>query len=145
MSVLTQVESEAREVLRAAQELFAQRPHWTQFFRELLGCSGLMYTTFKTREERDEFEATPEYRQLQAMLAELRCSAVDEPKRELIRVVTVRMSAEVHEALRAEAHERRTSLNKLCVTKLIQPIDATLVPSDSKLPKELTDSAARRQ
>ena len=42
--------------------------------------------------------------------------------KEPIRVITVRVPASVHEYLRAEAHEKRTSMNKLCITKLLQPV-----------------------
>ena len=45
------------------------------------------------------------------------------------RVITVRVSRRLHAALRLEAFEKRTSLNQLCVAKLLQPIDAEFVPS----------------
>lgn len=35
-----------------------------------------------------------------------------------IRVITVRMPAELHADLKREAHERKTSVNKLAVAKL---------------------------
>ena len=34
------------------------------------------------------------------------------------------------DALRAEAHDRRTSMNQLCISKLLQMIDEQLVPAD---------------
>jgi len=39
-----------------------------------------------------------------------------DPKR--VRVITVRMTPELHAALREESFERRTSVNKLCIAKL---------------------------
>jgi hypothetical protein len=42
---------------------------------------------------------------------------------EHLRVITVRVPAATHAQLRAEAHDARTSLNLLCVSKLIAAID----------------------
>lgn len=41
-----------------------------------------------------------------------------EPRANQPRVITVRISHELHEALRREAYERRMSLNHLCATVL---------------------------
>ncbi len=45
-------------------------------------------------------------------------------------MITVRLPKSLHEALRVEAHEHRTSMNKLCISKLLQFIDAENVPSE---------------
>jgi hypothetical protein len=47
------------------------------------------------------------------------------------RVITVRLPKSLHESLRAEAHEKRTSMNKLCISKLLQFIDTDLVPTET--------------
>ena len=65
------------------------------------------------------------------MLAKLRDRSkhpneYDEPTR----VITVRLPKSLHESLRYEAHERKTSMNQLCISKLLQVIDNKLVPSD---------------
>lgn len=44
-----------------------------------------------------------------------------QPEREPTRIVTVRMPKSLHEQLKAEAHERRTSMNQLCINKLLRP------------------------
>ena len=41
----------------------------------------------------------------------------------------------MHEALRIEAYEHRTSMNKLCISKLLQFIDTENVPRRSKKKK----------
>ena len=41
-----------------------------------------------------------------------------------------------HESLRAEAHDRRTSMNKLCISKLLQVIDEELVPAEMMVAEE---------
>ena len=45
------------------------------------------------------------------------------------RVITVRIPQSLHDALKIEAYEHRTSINKLCISKLLQFIDADHVPS----------------
>jgi predicted HicB family RNase H-like nuclease len=45
-------------------------------------------------------------------------------------VITVRLPKSLHESLRAEAHDRRTSMNKLCISKLLQVVDGDLVPAE---------------
>ena len=47
------------------------------------------------------------------------------------RVVTVRLPKSLHESLRVEAFEHHTSMNKLCISKLLQIIDDELVPADA--------------
>ena len=46
-------------------------------------------------------------------------------------MITVRLPKSLHESLRAEAHEKRTSMNKLCISKLLQFIDTDLVPTET--------------
>jgi predicted HicB family RNase H-like nuclease len=71
----------------------------------------------------ERFEKSPEYIDIQQMLTKLReKSAEDEDDREPTRVITVRMPKSLHESLRHEAHNRRTSMNKLCISKLLQVI-----------------------
>ena len=36
----------------------------------------------------------------------------------------------MHEALKDEAYEHRTSMNKLCIAKLLQFIDSQQVPTE---------------
>ena len=71
------------------------------------------------------------------MLAKLRERSVGTPvpdDLEPTRVITVRLPKSLHEALRAEAHERRTSMNKLCISKLLQVVDEQLIPTDTPGP-----------
>jgi predicted HicB family RNase H-like nuclease len=44
--------------------------------------------------------------------------------------ITVRLPKSLHESLRAEAHDRKTSMNQLCISKLLQVIDAEMVVSE---------------
>ncbi|MBX9788073.1 MAG: hypothetical protein K2Y37_04095 [Pirellulales bacterium] len=116
------------EVLRIAQNLMAQDPDWVTFFREVLGVEGAVRRIFNTPEEFASFEKSREYSQLQSMLARVRERSRNKPvANEPTRVITVRLPKSLHDALRTEAHERRTSMNRLCITKLLQVIDGELV------------------
>ena len=58
------------------------------------------------------------------MLARLRQNSdIRFEKQEPTRVITVRLPKSLHEALQAQAHLHQTSMNKLCISKLLQVID----------------------
>jgi hypothetical protein len=46
------------------------------------------------------------------------------------KVITVRLPRSILEALLTEAHEHETTVNQLCISKLMQCIERDLVPSD---------------
>ena len=70
------------------------------------------------------------------MLARLRqrSNARVDNHQEPTRVITVRMPQSLHEALQAEAHAHQTSMNKLCITKLLQVIDGELTEIQPGIP-----------
>ena len=122
-----------QEVFRVASELYRQAPDWVTFFREVLGLDGIIRQVYQEPGALGQFEQTDEYLQIQQMLAKLRERDGDAtlgPK-EPTRVITVRLPKSLHESLRAEAHERHTSMNKLCISKLLQVVDDQLVPVES--------------
>lgn len=120
------------EIQQIAQALFAKAPDWVTYYREILGLSGIVRHTYPTREMLNEFEQSEAYREIQQMLTRLRekDSQVIDPKEEPTRVITVRIPKSLHEALRVEAHDHRTSMNKLCISKLLQFVDNQLVPEE---------------
>ena len=130
----TQFEPETRAqkvVHEKAYELFSKSPDWVTFYREILGLHGLVRRHFSGKEALAQFEQTDCYSAIQQMLTKLRERSMVEPNPpEPTRVITVRLPKSVHEALRVEAHEHCTSMNKLCISKLVQFIDNELVPED---------------
>jgi predicted HicB family RNase H-like nuclease len=123
--------SHQEEILRAARNLFAGDPDWVSFFRQILGVHGAVRRHYQTRQALAEFEQTDAYAEVQQMLRALRERATVPPAEdEPTRVITVRLPKSLHEALRAEAHEHQTSINKLCISKLLQFIDNNLVPTE---------------
>jgi predicted HicB family RNase H-like nuclease len=125
------VTEKLQEVSRQARDLYNQHPDWVTFFREVLGKDGIVRKLCPTPEALEKFEKTQEYVEIQQMLTKLRkrtrgTAAPQEPNR----VITIRLPESLHEALRAEAHDHHTSMNKLCISKLLQLVDGELVPAD---------------
>ncbi len=115
------------------RRLFEKATDWVTFFREVLGVNGVIRQQFKTPDEMADFEQTEEYMQIQHMLAKLRSQErrrADSGK-EPTRVITVRLPQSLHESLRAEAHDRHTSMNKLCISKLLQMVEREMVPVEA--------------
>ncbi len=126
--------SKAQQVYQVARALYDQGCDWVTFFREVLGLHGAVRTTFTTPEAMAAFEQSEQFEKIQHMLAKLRerSQAKQNPANfEPTRVITVRLPKSLHESLRAEAHEKRTSMNKLCISKLLQFIDGDLVPTET--------------
>ena len=120
-----------QEACRVATEIFRKNPDWVTFFREVLGVDGVVRRLFTSAEEMEAFGQGPEFAEIQQMVAKLRERSKHQTEsNEPTRVITVRLPKSLHESLRAEAHQRRTSMNQLCISKLLQIIDNELVPSD---------------
>jgi predicted HicB family RNase H-like nuclease len=119
------------EVYRKADEMYRRNPDWVTFFRQILGVDGVMRTAYPEPAQLAAFEQTTEYMAIQQMLAKLRerSNVLPQPQ-EPTRVITVRLPQSLHDSLRVEAHEHQTSVNKLCISKLLQMVDAELVPAD---------------
>ncbi len=120
-----------QELHRIASELYRQQADWVTFFRKILGVEGVVRQLFPSASELNELEQSQEYAEIQQMLAKLReRGSTPSAEAEPTRVITVRLPKSLHESLRTEAHERRTSMNKLCISKLLQMIDEGLIPHD---------------
>ena len=117
-------EERRKEAIRMASEMFRNRPHWVVFFREILGVGGVVRQLFPSMEDMGEFQQSEEYRVIQRMLTQLRGQEEPGKEREQTRVITVRLPAAVHDALREEAKGLETSINKLCITKLLREVTA---------------------
>ena len=126
---MTPVSEKHEEIKRAVEELLATNPDWMKFYREVMGLNGLIRREFGSFEAMAEFEHTETYREIHCKLAELRKQTPPKGEAEDTRVITVRLPRSLHEFLRIEACERHTTMNKLCISKLVQFIDAEHVPT----------------
>ena len=120
------------EIKQTAEQLYAQGTDWVTFYREILSVKGIVRRCFPSREQFAAFEQTEGYQDLLLLLTKLRAQGPlemddDEPTR----VITVRLPKSLHETLRDEAFERHTSMNKLCISKLLQFIDSDKVPTET--------------
>lgn len=124
-------EDRIQRVRQLANEKFRHEPDWVTFYREVLGVDGIINQLFPDREQNLKFQQTDEYAEIQKMLAKLReKNRGQKQPDEATRVITVRLPKSLHESLRHEAHNHKTSMNKLCISKLLQVIAGELVPSD---------------
>ncbi len=130
-AVLTQSQEKYREVLQVAENLYRQTPDWVTFFREVLGIDGAIRKRFPAFEALAAFEKSEEFERIQKMLVKLREKRTSsDPESEPTRVITVRLPKSMHEYLRTEAHDLRTSMNKLCISKLLQVIGEDMIPNE---------------
>jgi hypothetical protein len=129
--VLTQNQEKYQVVLEVAENLYRQNPDWVTFFREVLGVEGVVRKSFPTFDELTAFEKSPQFDKIQKLVVRLRekRSNVD-VETEPTRVITVRLPKSMHEYLRTEAHDLRTSMNKLCISKLLQVIGEDMIPNE---------------
>lgn len=123
-------EDRIQRVRQVANEKLRHEPDWVTFYREVLGVDGIIDQLFPEVEQKAKFRQSAEFAEIQQMLAKLRERNRQKQPDEPTRVITVRLPQSLHEALRHEAHDHRTSMNKLCISKLLQVIDGELVPSD---------------
>lgn len=129
--MLTQSQEKYREVLQVAENLYRQTPDWVTFFREVLGIDGAVRKRFPSFEDLSAFEKSEEFDKIQKMLVKLREKrTTSDPETEPTRVITVRLPKSMHEYLRTEAHDLRTSMNKLCISKLLQVIGEDMIPNE---------------
>lgn len=111
----------SQKVLQVARELFGGKPDWVTFFRETLGVNGAARTVFPTQGDYIQFEQSSEFVEIQQMVATLRSRKIPgNGTNEPTRVITVRLPESLHEALKQEATDHKTSMNKLCISKLLQ-------------------------
>lgn len=123
------VEQKRQEALRLAQEAFAKTGSWVVFYRELLGAEGVVRKLFTNPTEMRAFEESSEFAELQEMVAAMRSEDsskgdATEPER----MITIRLPKSLHDSLRIEADEMNLSINKLCISKLLQRIESRFVP-----------------
>ena len=128
--MLTTTQDKYQEVLSVAEDLCRQDTDWVTFFREVLGIDGIVRKAFPEQERLVPFENSEEFAAIQRMLTKLREKRLSNTDTEPTRVITVRLPKSVHEFLRTEAGEKRTSMNKLCISKLLQVIEDEFVPTE---------------
>jgi predicted HicB family RNase H-like nuclease len=138
---MTTASAQHEEIRSAAEQLYADKVDWTVFYSKVMGLRGVIRRHFPTVEAMAKFKNSDAYLDIQRMLAELRKRSPAKPKKltaedggdiepnEETRVITVRIPKSMHEALQIEAYEHHTSMNKLCISKLLQHIENDSEPT----------------
>lgn len=115
----TPFQRKLREIERVTMTLIAQQPDWTIVFREVLGVDGAANRLFDSDEEMKQFTDSESHQKIQKLLSELR-ERTPVRSESPTRVITVRLPASLHDTLREEARQRGVSLNRLCITRLLE-------------------------
>ncbi len=119
------------EVLRVAEDVFHSVANWVDYYRLVFGVEGLITQMYRDASELAEFVRTPAHAQLQEQLKALRDR--DTGKAEEVepqRMITIRVPRSIHQRLCEEADQLEVSVNKLCISKLIQLADLNTVPKE---------------
>jgi len=120
------------EIKRVAGELYSQAPDWVTFYREIFGHNGIIQQMFPTPGDLEAFKRTEAYEEVHQMLTRLRAQgAPPSDSTEPIQMITVRLPKSIHDALLKEAARYGTSMNKLCISKLLQVIEQRFVPRNT--------------
>lgn len=123
-------------VQQVAAELFGVAPTWTAFFRETLGVDGVAHQVFPDASEYRKYEASETHSKLLEMLTVLRSRDLpDCDPSEPQRMITVRIPKSLHDSLCKESNDLKVSMNKLCITRLLQRVDSSMLPSSTQKPR----------
>jgi predicted HicB family RNase H-like nuclease len=131
----TEASHDARcsQVLREASELFGVAPTWTAFYRVTLGVEGCIRQLFHSADEMCAYECSDAHEKVLEMLTVLRSRDVPEcDPYEAQRMITVRIPKSLHDSICQEANDLQVSVNKLCVTRMLQRIDRQLIPTSTQ-------------
>lgn len=110
--------------------MFVQPLGWSELHRRIFGPGGLLDMRLSP-ESRAAFEASADFAALQEMLADRRASPGRKAAADQVEMtITIRLPASLHDQLLTEASDAQTSMNKLAISKLLQPIDPRFVPID---------------
>ncbi|MEM0925143.1 MAG: hypothetical protein AAGJ83_03825 [Planctomycetota bacterium] len=123
------------QVMECAEVAFSKTGSWVVFFREMLGPTGLVRRVFGGSTGRlddtelKRFIASEHYTTLNEMVAAIRSQ--DDSKSNAVepeRMITIRIPRSLHELLKEEAVHCKLSINKLAISKLLQPTNSRYVP-----------------
>lgn len=112
------------QIMKRVADIYSRSTDWIEFHQSVLGPQGVVRTMLQEPRDLAIFERSPEYQQIQTMLSALRGDS-GEPggREEPTRVLTIRVPLSLHRALKGEAHQHQTSVNKWCITKLLQDLE----------------------
>lgn len=132
----TDFEARCKQAFDIANDLFGNAPTWVCFYRELMGGRGMIHSLFTTEEDFGLFLRSEQYHQIQLMLTALRSR--DQPENDPNdpqRMITVRLPKSLHEAMCEEAGRLNISVNRLCISRMLQLLDPQMIPKTTSKPR----------
>lgn len=121
-----------QQVVEFSAELFGVAPTWVAFFREVLGKGGIMQSLIG-EEERKAYMESEQHFQILEMLTTLRSRDLPEnDPSESQKMITVRIPACVHDYICDEANALEISVNRLCISRLLQRPDERMIPASQQ-------------
>ena len=129
----TKFEDRCHWVQQVAAELFGVAPTWTAFYRETLGVDGVAHRIFADAEEFRSYECCECHTKVLEMLTVLRSRDLSDcDPNETQKMITVRIPKSLHDRICEEANELDVSVNKLAITRLLQRVDMSMLPSSAQ-------------
>jgi hypothetical protein len=129
-------EDRCQQAFNLANDLFGNAPTWICFYREMLGGQGLVHELFPDRGEFGRFLRSEQYHQIQLMLTALRSRDLPEnDPNDPQRMITVRLPKSLHEAMCDEAARLNISVNRLCISRMLQLLDPKMIPETQSKPR----------
>jgi len=129
-------ETRCQQAFDVANDLFGNAPTWVCFYRELMGGDGLIPQLFPSNEDFGSFLRCDQYYQVQMMLTALRSRDLPEnDPNDPQRMITVRLPKSLHEALCDEAVRLGISVNRLCISRMLQLLDPKMIPETGTKPR----------
>ncbi len=117
--------NKAQEVLLSARDVALSAETWADLSNALFDpVDGLVAKAFQTREEREQFVKTKEYRAIRALIdsATERSGLIDGAKPKKSGRFVVRLPSSLHQALETEAKAEGVSLNQLKAVSTHEPL-----------------------
>lgn len=129
-------EARCQQAFDLANDLFGNAPTWVCFYRELMGGSGLIVQLFPGVDDFGRFLRSDQYHQIQMMLTALRSRDLPEnDPNDPQRMITVRLPKSLHEAMCEEAGRLNISVNRLCISRMLQLLDPKMIPETQSKPR----------
>lgn len=129
-------DARCQQAFDVANDLFGNAPTWVCFYRELMGGRGLIHALFDNNTDFGRFLRTEQYHQIQMMLTALRSRDLPEnDPNDPQRMITVRLPKSLHEAMCDEAGRLNISVNRLCISRMLQLLDPKMIPETHSKPR----------
>ncbi len=125
-----------QQAFDVANDLFGNAPTWICFYRELMGGNGMLHMLFESNKDFGAFLRTDQHHQIQLMLTALRSRDLPEnDPNDPQRMITVRLPKSLHEAMCEEAGRLNISVNRLCISRMLQLLDPEMIPETHSKPR----------